>query len=184
MYSKNKKTKILQKCDYITPHNGKICLICNPEARGINNIPYYVEINPDCNKHKNCKSIYFDKDQNKYICWECFKEKFERNNISNNSGINKLKILPKSLICKQCSKIMDPYNSRFCSDECKIEFTQSHKSMFKEGNKCEKHPDESLIYGKVCWSCYQENFKEQKYSNDSIKFFLDDLKIYYPNAYI
>ena len=55
--------------------------------------------------------------------------------------------------------------------------------MFKKGNNCEKHPNENLIYGQICWSCYQENFKESDKYNE-LKEFLFDLQIYYYNAYI
>lgn len=123
--------------------------------------------------------MYFDENLNKYICWECFKEKFEEDCNNSNSKSTKIKYINrkqkiiKKIQCKNCGKLINRYQM-FCNNNCKIEYTQNHKSIFKEGNNCEKHPNEDLIYGQVCWSCYQENFKENN-NYDELKEFLFNL---------
>lgn len=44
--------------------------------KGIKLVPNFLYESPNCLKHKECNLQYFDKSSNKYICWECYKEKF------------------------------------------------------------------------------------------------------------
>ena len=130
----------------------------------------YFKRNNSCEKHPNEILTYHEQ------CWSCYKEE---------SLINESLIIPNSCKCINCNKTIDPGNNGFCDEKCKIEFTQNHKSMFKNGNKCNKHPDENLIYGKVCWSCYQEYIKNNIVVDfDNFNLFLKEIQKDYPSAYI
>lgn len=60
-------------------------------------LSFLIKENPLCEKHKNEEFKYYDKTVKSYICWNCFKEKwiknqFDLSNDLNGGFINKIKI--------------------------------------------------------------------------------------------
>lgn len=138
-----------KECEDKTPHKGNICLICHPESRGINNINYYIEKDPNCEMHKGCKNMYFDDKIKKYICWECYKNEWQNNN--NMNLINKCK-------CLYCGTIINP-NDLFCSDKCKLDYFKNYKRYkfdFKNNLVIDK-----LEQKEISWEEFKSKFQIQ-----------------------
>ena len=156
-----------QECNEETYHNGKFCIKCNPESSSLKPLSF-IE-NNNCSKHEYCKMQFYDKTINKYICWECYKDKWEKD--------QKLYI-PKIAKCKQC-EIPTVINKLFCSDKCEEIYKQDKFKQFKHNNKCEKHTNNNLTYNVKCWECWKDELK-----NLNINFynnFLNEIKELYQN---
>ena len=92
-------------------------------------------------------------------------------------------ILLNKLKCKQCGKIINNLNYKFCSEECEKIYNEDKGKYFKRNNSCKKHPNEILTYNGKCWSFYQEYFKNNINFNN-INIFLIKIQKDYPNTYI
>ena len=84
--------KFCEVCKAETLHisGGKICLTCHSKATGIG-IQSFINGNT-CIKHLKQEKLFYDRNKEQYICWDCFKEQFISNNKNNNfiNDINKL----------------------------------------------------------------------------------------------
>lgn len=67
--------KYCNECNKLTPHNGNICTICNPESSRAGGLLTFFT--------KNNKEYFVDRSSNKYILWEDFKNNFIIQNINN-----------------------------------------------------------------------------------------------------
>ena len=165
--------KWCEKYNSLTPHNGYIYLICHPES-DVGTSSYFIEIDPHCEKHINCKNMYYNVLNKEYQCWECFKEEFEsKNNL----------YVSKNFLCRQCEKIINP-GEEFCSKKCKIIFEEDKNKFFKRNNKCKIHTNEILTYHGECWSCYQEYIQNNIVDFNNLNLFLKEIQKDYSNAYI
>ena len=115
-YNKSPKHRIIAA--KLGPRNGKNALIEYNKSEkhrltakkiglkyGIHNLhayPSFIKEN-NCKIHKNCNTMYYNRINKEYICWECYKERFKENNYNSNinNDNNKFQmILPKKLKCK------------------------------------------------------------------------------------
>ena len=245
------KDKYCKVCNNVTPHNGNICLVCNPES-SYRQIPYFVEINLNCDinnsnsnnddnsdgsnntiinfktkyncydesHYKICNNndnsyddstfnnsfiLFYDRVIEKYVCWKCYKTKFEErmknensnNNYNNNhdyhnnekyygsydSAININ--LEKRIVCKYCGRLLEnPLNNNFCNDKCEDVYKNEKRKLFKHNNlrKCKEHPNEELSYKGKCWSCIKDKtINKEITQNINLINFVSQIKKDYPN---
>ena len=76
----NRKNKMCDICNKITPHNGNVCLICHPDSI-YRNLPNFIKMNDIL--------YYFDSKIKDYIPWIDYKKQFKTE--FNNDFINKVK---------------------------------------------------------------------------------------------
>ena len=96
--------------------------------------------------------MFFYKTIGKYILWEDYKQKWQKDH-----GL----YLPKMCKCKQCGGIINK-DQIFCSLECEEIWKRDHfRWFFKSSSSfCNKHPNERLSYNKCCWSCIKVHQKD------------------------
>ena len=182
-----------ETCGKTTKHRFFTCLECNPEAFGGIKLSL-VEENTNCNIHKDCNLMFYDKEKKKYVCWECYKDEFENKEIKSidinvNDNKNNVKIIKKCR-CKQCDKLIkDPLNDIFCSDKCEEQYKKDRFRQFKHNNKgkCLNHPNEDMSFKGKCWSCVKEEAIENRIDNINFNFssnlieFTQQIQQDYPN---
>lgn len=132
------KNKFCEKCNFETPHRGNNCLICNPNCYG-SSIPYIIKIDNFCKTHNSSFLVYI-KELNQFMCYECYKEKYNNNQID---------ILINNCKCVQCGKFCE-INENFCSKDCEKIYEEDKYQTFRRNNKCEKHSNETLTYHGEC----------------------------------
>lgn len=120
----------------------------------------------ECNIHKYCELLYWDRNIQNYVCWECFKDKW-------NENID----IPNKLKCKRCGNIINNPNDIFCSEKCEKEYIEEKGKYFKTNNKCNNHTKCKLSYHGKCWECFKEEFSKNNVFIDNICEIEDMVKI-------